>query len=110
VPNPANCRIVHNRPRYIDGYTPRVNGNNPGNPNSRPYSTPTESGPYNGSFSTPDNVENTTPDPSRPTPYNPSPQRSVPVPSVVAVRPPRRIEWRRRFGRGSAGSPVRVAG
>ncbi len=30
VPNPANCRIVHNRPRYIDGYTPRVNGNAPG--------------------------------------------------------------------------------
>ena len=26
VPNPANCRIVHRRPRYIDGYTPRVNG------------------------------------------------------------------------------------
>jgi hypothetical protein len=32
VPNPANCRIVHNRPRYIDGYTPRVNGNSPGRP------------------------------------------------------------------------------
>ena len=26
VPNPANCRIVHSRPRYIDGYTPRVYG------------------------------------------------------------------------------------
>ena len=30
VPNPANCRIVQSRPRYIDGYTPRVNGNDPG--------------------------------------------------------------------------------
>ena len=35
VPNPANWRIVHNRPRYIDGYTPRVNGNAPGKPRSR---------------------------------------------------------------------------
>jgi len=25
-PNPANCRIVHRRPRYIEWYTPRVNG------------------------------------------------------------------------------------
>ena len=32
VPKPANWRIVHNRPRYIDGYTPRVNGNSPGSP------------------------------------------------------------------------------
>jgi hypothetical protein len=32
VPKPANCRIVHNRPRYMLGYTPRVNGNSPGNP------------------------------------------------------------------------------
>src|ERR687889_1660801 len=32
VPNPANWRIVHNRPRYIDGYTPRVNGYSPGSP------------------------------------------------------------------------------
>ena len=30
VPNPANWRIVHRRPRYIDGYTPRVNGYCPG--------------------------------------------------------------------------------
>ena len=35
VPNPANCRIVHSRPRYIDGYTPRVNGYAPGYPRSR---------------------------------------------------------------------------
>ncbi len=26
VPKPANCRIVHSRPRYIEWYTPRVNG------------------------------------------------------------------------------------
>ena len=30
VPKPANWRIVHNRPRYMLGYTPRVNGNSPG--------------------------------------------------------------------------------
>jgi hypothetical protein len=32
VPNPAICRIVQLRPRYIVGYGPRVNGNCPGNP------------------------------------------------------------------------------
>ncbi len=32
VPKPANCRIVHSRPRYIVGCTPRVNGNSPGKP------------------------------------------------------------------------------
>ncbi len=26
VPKPANCRIVHSRPRYIVGWIPRVNG------------------------------------------------------------------------------------
>ncbi len=30
VPNPANCRMVHSRPRYILAWTPRVNGNCPG--------------------------------------------------------------------------------
>ena len=29
-PNPANCRIVHSRPRYIVWYTPRVMGKWPG--------------------------------------------------------------------------------
>src|SRR3954466_549055 len=32
VPNPANWRIVHRRPRYMLGYTPRVNGYSPGTP------------------------------------------------------------------------------
>ena len=32
VPKPANWRIVHNRPRYMLGYTPRVNGYSPGSP------------------------------------------------------------------------------
>src|SRR5437016_1556881 len=32
VPNPAYCRIVHRRPRYIVARTPRVNGGSPGNP------------------------------------------------------------------------------
>ena len=30
VANPAYCRIVHSRPRYIVGWMPRVNGNSPG--------------------------------------------------------------------------------
>ena len=34
VPNPANCRMVHSRPRYMLGYTPRVYGYSPGNPMS----------------------------------------------------------------------------
>ena len=34
VPNPAYCRIVHGRPVYIVGYTPRVNGNPPGTPSA----------------------------------------------------------------------------
>ncbi len=29
-PNPANIRIVQSRPRYMDGYGPRVYGNSPG--------------------------------------------------------------------------------
>ena len=32
VPKPANWRIVHSRPRYMLGYTPRVNGYSPGSP------------------------------------------------------------------------------
>ena len=31
-PKPAYWRIVQSRPRYIDGCTPRVNGNSPGAP------------------------------------------------------------------------------
>src|SRR5437867_3797655 len=37
-PKPAYSRIVQRRPRYIVGYTPRVNGGSPGNPRSRWYS------------------------------------------------------------------------
>src|SRR4051794_38224412 len=48
VPNPANCRIVHNLERYIDAYGPRVYGNCPGN------SPP--SGPYTADNGTPDIV------------------------------------------------------
>src|SRR5437762_980821 len=48
VPNPANCRIVHNLDRYIDAYGPRVKGNCPGN-------SPPE-GPYTGATGTPDIV------------------------------------------------------
>jgi hypothetical protein len=29
-PKPANIRMVHRRPRYMEGYGPRVNGNSPG--------------------------------------------------------------------------------
>ena len=34
-PNPAYWRIVQKRPRYMVGWTPRVNGYSPGNPASR---------------------------------------------------------------------------
>ena len=34
VPNPAYCRMVQSRPRYMLGWTPRVNGNAPGSPRS----------------------------------------------------------------------------
>src|SRR3954452_12851816 len=44
VPKPAYWRIVHGRPVYIDGYTPRVNGYSPGRPSlvsgSKPSSEP----------------------------------------------------------------------
>ncbi len=30
VPNPAYCRMVQRRPRYIEGWMPRVNGKRPG--------------------------------------------------------------------------------
>ena len=35
VPNPANCRMVQSRPRYMLGCGPRVNGYLPGSPTSR---------------------------------------------------------------------------
>jgi len=38
VPNPAYCRMVQKRPRYMVGWTPRVKGYSPGKPRSRPYS------------------------------------------------------------------------
>ena len=58
VPNPANCRIVHRRPRYIDGYTPRVKGNWPGYPRSRSWSRSRSAGFDSGSTSRPEIVEN----------------------------------------------------
>ena len=57
VPNPANWRIVHNRPRYMLGYTPRVNGYSPGNP-IRSSNEPTSSGLYSGRTGSPDSVVN----------------------------------------------------
>ena len=36
-PKPANMRMVHRRPRYIVGYTPRVNGYSPGRPSFSSY-------------------------------------------------------------------------
>ena len=34
VAKPAYWRIVHSRPRYMVGWTPRVNGNSPGVPSA----------------------------------------------------------------------------
>jgi hypothetical protein len=34
VANPAYCRIVHSRPRYMVGWMPRVKGNSPGSESS----------------------------------------------------------------------------
>ncbi len=45
-PKPANIRIVHSRPRYMVGYTPRVNGYSPGAPSFSAYvQSPRLSGP-----------------------------------------------------------------
>src|SRR3954466_6243299 len=56
VPKPANCRIVHRRPRYMLGYTPRVNGYSPGNPIAsgagRSFSV------YSGRIGSPESVVN----------------------------------------------------
>src|SRR5512140_2272808 len=58
-PNPANCRIVHNRPRYIVGCTPRVYGYCPGYPRSSSYSKfERGSGVYRRSISSSETVEN----------------------------------------------------
>src|SRR3954471_7553678 len=51
VPYPANCRIVHRRPRYIEAYGPRVNGNDPGG-----ASGVRSPGSYTASTGTPDLV------------------------------------------------------
>src|SRR6478736_1413614 len=60
VPNPANCRIVHNRPRYMLGYTPRVNGNSPGNPILASTSPGRSASVYNARIGSPDSVVNET--------------------------------------------------
>ena len=61
MPNPANCRIVQVRPRYIDGYTPRVNGYWPGSPigsSSEPIPAGRSRSVYSGAISSPDRVVN----------------------------------------------------
>src|SRR6478736_2145045 len=60
VPNPANCRIVHNRPRYMLGYTPRVNGNSPGNPILASASGGRSASVYNARIGSPESVVNGT--------------------------------------------------
>ena len=60
VPNPANCRIVHSRPRYIDGYTPRVNGGSPGSPIASSTSAGRSASVYSGLIGTPLMVSNGT--------------------------------------------------
>ena len=58
LPNPENWRVVQARPRYPDGYRPRVNGYSPGQPiRSKPGTTAPPGGPYTGSTSRPDSVE-----------------------------------------------------
>src|SRR5450759_81460 len=58
-PNPANWRIVHSRPRYIVGCTPRVYGYWPGYPRSSSYSRfERGSGVYRRSISSSETVEN----------------------------------------------------
>ena len=55
MPNPAYWRIVHGRPVYIDGYTPRVNGNSPGTPSRDAGSKPSRSAAaYVGRIGKPD--------------------------------------------------------
>ena len=61
MPKPANCRIVHNRPRYMLGYTPRVNGNSPGSPIDASGSAGrSASGPYSARIGSPESVVNGT--------------------------------------------------
>ena len=87
VPNPANCRIVHRRPRYIDGYTPRVKGNWPGYPRSRSWSRSRSAGFDSGSTSRPEIVENSCGSRCGVRAYR-SRQTSRPLPcSVCAIEP-----------------------
>src|ERR1041384_1133314 len=65
VPNPANCRMVQSRPRYIVGCGPRVYGNCPGNPLSRRYfstscsdGSPTSAGVSRSGIGMPESVLN----------------------------------------------------
>ncbi len=58
VPNPANWRIVHSRPRYIEPYTPRVNGYSPGSPIAASGSGGRSRSVYSGLIGSPDIVEN----------------------------------------------------
>ena len=56
MPKPANCRIVHSRPRYMLGYTPRVNGYSPGSPIASCAGR--SSCVYSGRIGSPDSVVN----------------------------------------------------
>ena len=56
MPKPANWRIVHSRPRYMLGYTPRVNGNSPGRPIASGAGT--SASVYSGWIGSPDSVVN----------------------------------------------------
>ncbi len=58
VPKPANWRIVHSRPRYIEPYTPRVYGYSPGSPIDSSADSGRSASVYSGLIGSPDIVEN----------------------------------------------------
>ena len=60
MPKPANCRIVHSRPRYMLGYTPRVNGYSPGNPIDASGSAGRSASVYSARIGSPESVVNGT--------------------------------------------------
>ena len=60
MPKPANCRIVHSRPRYMLGYTPRVNGNSPGSPIDASGSGGRSASVYSARIGSPESVVNGT--------------------------------------------------
>src|SRR2546422_445852 len=58
LPNLANIRIVHSRPRYMVGWIPRVNGKPPGLPSRSSGFPATSSGVYNRFTGRPEVVVN----------------------------------------------------